>query len=58
MFIDDLEKIHDLLRLSKEEFLFSYSYLTEQEYEDTVNMIEYHFQKLVMKGGDYIENFI
>ena len=30
----DLEKAGDFLTLSKEEFLKSYSYLTEQEYEE------------------------
>lgn len=35
-FIDDTEKMRDFIYLSKEEFLFSYSYLTEEEYEATV----------------------
>ena len=35
-FIDDYEKMFDFFRLSKEEFLTSYSYLTEEEYDATV----------------------
>lgn len=38
-FVDDIEKVRDLLYLSKEEFLESYSYIEEAEYENTVNKI-------------------
>lgn len=38
-FVDDQEKVKDLLYLSKEEFLDSYSYITEAEYENTVDKI-------------------
>ena len=34
-FLDDEEKMYDFDRLTKEEFLFSYSYLTELEYNLT-----------------------
>lgn len=34
-FIQDHEKMVDFLRLSKEDFLKSYSYLTNDEYENT-----------------------
>lgn len=34
-FIDDKAKMRDFVKLSKEEFLQSYSYLTEEEYENT-----------------------
>tara|TARA_Y100000385_G_C12938903_1_gene570152 strand:+ start:141 stop:515 length:375 start_codon:yes stop_codon:yes gene_type:complete len=34
-FYDDAEKMSDFKKLSKEEFLKSYSYLTEQEYDNT-----------------------
>lgn len=34
-FIDDKEKMYDFFLLSKEDFLNSYSYLTEEEYELT-----------------------
>lgn len=40
MFINDFDKINDIFILSKEEFLKSYSYLTEQEYDDTVFKIK------------------
>lgn len=39
MFIDDYEKVRDMLLISKEEFLKSYSYLTEEEYDATYNYI-------------------
>ena len=32
-FLTDVDKAYDFLKLSKEEFLESYSYLTEEEYE-------------------------
>ena len=34
-FIDDKEKMRDFRQLTKEEFLQSYSYLTEEEYDNT-----------------------
>lgn len=34
-FIDDEEKMYDFDRLTKEDFLLSYSYLTELEYNLT-----------------------
>lgn len=34
-FINDKEKMRDFKKLSKKEFLASYSYLTEQEYDNT-----------------------
>ena len=34
-FLTDIDKAYDFLELSKEEFLQSYSYLTEQEYDET-----------------------
>lgn len=34
-FIDDYEKMYDFKHLEKEEFLKSYSYLTEKEYDKT-----------------------
>lgn len=35
VFITDIPKMADFKILTKEEFLFSYSYLTEKEYETT-----------------------
>ena len=39
-FIDDEEKMYDFVRLTKEEFLSSYSYLTEDEYNNTKKLYE------------------
>jgi len=39
-FLNDKEKINDFYILSKEEFLKSYSYLTEQEYDNTKERTE------------------
>ena len=39
-FIDDKEKINDLFILSKSEFLKSYSYVSEDEYDNTVARIK------------------
>lgn len=39
IFIDDAEKIRDMLFLSKEEWLESYSYMTEEEWDITANKI-------------------
>ena len=38
-FVNDVEKLLDMLILSKEEFLKSYSYLTPEEYDNTVAKI-------------------
>ena len=38
-FITDIEKMRDFFEISKEDFLFSYSYLTEKEYDLTVEKI-------------------
>lgn len=40
-FIWDDEKMLDFINLSKDEFLQSYSYLTEEEYDATANYLEY-----------------
>lgn len=50
-FVDDLEKVHDLLYLSKKDFLNFYSYINEAEYENTVNKI-YNYVKTRKKGRD------
>ena len=39
-FVFDKEKMADFKRLSKDEFLKSYSYLTEKEYDNTVKVYE------------------
>ena len=38
-FIDDKEKMRDFYELTKEEFLASYSYLTEEEYDATREVV-------------------
>jgi hypothetical protein len=38
-FIYDEEKMRDFHELTKEEFLFSYSYLTEEEYDNTAKLV-------------------
>lgn len=39
-FLDDEEKMRDFKELTKEEFLFSYSYLTEEEYDATMRCLK------------------
>lgn len=38
-FADDMNKMHDFMLLSKDEFLSSYSYLNEDDYYATYNTI-------------------
>ena len=45
-FADDEEKMSDFKILTKEEFLFSYSYLTEEEYDLTVEFLKKTWQLL------------
>lgn len=39
-FINDMDKMQDFLALTKEEFLQFYSYLTEEEYDNTNKLYE------------------
>lgn len=39
-FANDAEKMRDFHRLTKEEFLQSYSYLTEEEYDNTLELVK------------------
>lgn len=41
VFISDAEKMNDFNTLSKEEFLRSYSYLTEEEYNETAAYVKW-----------------
>lgn len=41
-FVDDGEKMRDFFELTKEEFLESYSYLTEEEYDATDVYVKRH----------------
>jgi hypothetical protein len=50
VFLTDTEKMEDFVRLSKKEFLDSYSYLTEEEYNNT--------SKLCKKMSDDLFNYI
>jgi hypothetical protein len=50
MFIDDYEKIRDMIIMSKDDFLKSYSYLTKKEYDDTYNYIMAKFFPLPNKA--------
>jgi hypothetical protein len=38
-FVDDEEKMRDFYELTKDEFLASYSYLTEAEYDNTAKLV-------------------
>lgn len=38
-FIDDADKLRDFFKLTKDEFLASYSYLSEEDYETTREQI-------------------
>ena len=54
-FIDDAEKMRDFKILSKEEFLSSYNYLTEAEYDNTMEIYkqmekEYRFAVKLCDG--------
>ena len=44
-FCDDHEKMEDFLKLSKEEFLASYNYVTELEYDLTKQRVENEAQE-------------
>lgn len=48
-FLDDKEKMRDFFVISKEEFLFSYSYLDEEEY----NLTKERARLLRLKPSDY-----
>ena len=45
MFITDQEKMYDFKKLSRKEFLELYSYLTEEEYDETARYVDW-----LMKG--------
>ena len=45
-FIDDDEKMIDFRTMSKDEFLRSYSYLTEEEYDNTAEMARRQYEKI------------
>jgi hypothetical protein len=47
-FADELHKISDMLRCSEDSFLYSYSYLTEEDYKSThdyiIEVMKKHYQ--------------
>lgn len=45
-FIDDGEKLVDLFILTKDEFLASYSYLKEEDYDATIEKIKEKLSEL------------
>ena len=51
-FIDDKEKMYDFTRLSKYEFLKSYSYLDEREYDAT----QYIYNNMSKEDKEAIDN--
>ena len=55
-FSDDAEKMRDFNELSKEEFLVSYSYLTDEEYEATKDVVSQKkcLSDLIDKTKDYV----
>lgn len=54
-FIDDKEKMRDFKKLTKEEFLFSYSYLTEEEYDATMRCLKRRDN--IMNLGKFLEMY-
>lgn len=57
-FIDDKEKIRDLFELSKNDFLKSYSYLTEEEYQVTIDDLWEDFSYIdIDENENILENW-
>ena len=55
-FINDKEKMRDLFELSRDNFLKMYSYLTEEEYDNTLDIMWEKFGDIpVDKNGITIE---
>lgn len=55
-FIDDKEKMRDLFELSRKEFLEIYSYITDEEYDNTLDKMWEEFGDIpVDKNGITIE---
>lgn len=55
-FISDDEKMLDFINLPKDEFLQSYSYLTEEEYDATANYLEYLVRLCTIQFINNIKN--
>lgn len=57
-FIDDEEKMKDLFELSKNEFLNTYSYISEEEYQNTLDILWEQLADVpVDETGTFIEDF-
>lgn len=57
-FIDEEEKIRDLFELSKNEFLKSYSYITEEEYQATIDDLWEDFSYInIDENENILENW-
>lgn len=57
-FIEDKEKIRDLFELSKNEFLKSYSYITEEEYQATIDDLWEDFSYInIDENENILENW-
>lgn len=52
----DTEKLFDLLHLSKEDFLQSYTYIHEVDYEQTLNMFKVNDHKTEEENEEVIDN--
>lgn len=56
-FIDDEEKMEDLFKLTKDEFLKTYSYLSEEEYQNTLDKLWEQLSDIPLdETGTFIEN--
>lgn len=51
-FIEDSEKMADFVRLTKEQFLGCYSYLTEQEYDNTKKIYKRLYEYMEPAGQE------
>lgn len=51
-FINDGEKMVDFLKLTKKEFLESYSYLSQSDWYDTLLAVNYFYNKRVQEIYD------
>lgn len=56
-FHNDINKVADMLLISKDEFLKSYSYLSEEDYNMTINQILYNLFSYTQRQG-YVEFLI
>lgn len=56
-FIDDKDKMNDMLWLTREQFLNSYSYLTEEDYQATIDKMWEQLSDIpVNNTGEIIED--